>query len=47
MELAILRSEGGVGFEYFHDLRRGADAEQNIWVGADADSKKWDSAHLW
>jgi len=30
VELAILRSQGGVGVEYFYDCGGGADAEQNF-----------------
>jgi len=50
VELTILQSQGGVGVEYFHDLcrrSRCACGAKLFRGGADAKSKKWDSAHLW
>jgi len=40
-ECAILRSQGGVGVEYFYDLRRRSGRGAKLFgVGADAESKK-------
>jgi len=39
--IAILRSQGGVGVEYFYDLRRRSGCGAKLFVvGADAESKK-------
>jgi len=39
VEFATLWSQGGVGFEYFYDLRRSG-CEAKPFGGADAESKK-------
>jgi len=48
--IPILRSQGRVGVEYFYDLQRKSGCGAKLFVavaGADAESKKWDSIHLW
>jgi len=41
-----MQSQGGVGFEFFHDfLKRRGRWTKLFRVGFDAVSKKWDSVH--
>jgi len=48
VEFAILQIQGWVGVEYFHDLRRRNGCRAKFFrEGKDAESKKWDSVHLW
>jgi len=48
VKFEISPSQGGVGLEYFNDLRRRSRYEANPFgVGADAELKKWYSVHLW
>jgi len=41
VEFAILRSQGGVGVEYFYDLQKSSGCGEKLFrEGADAESKK-------
>jgi len=45
VEFGILRCQDGL--EYFNDLRRRSGCGTKLFRGADAESKKWGSVHLW
>jgi len=45
VEFAILRSQSGVGFDNFHDLRSRSGCRVKVF-GADMELKNWDSVHL-